>query len=265
MKFCEECGAELADDAAFCEECGTPVDTAAEGLIQENPVQQAQSPVPSAETGQAEKMPSKQKKQSGNKTVVITGVIAVILVLCLGGAVIAYSMGMFGNSSKQEQAEEEEPGVEITAEPETDSSEESSYETDAEETYEDSSDGEGDWREEERNRFENLEPVIETVGMTENGFFAEWFPMEGPYIYEVEYYFYYVNSGETIDEYQEETEGSYDSDSGTLSWSLGWDDVPDADAEVGLMVRIRGRETLDGEEIYTKWSEYGDSQAYFDY
>lgn len=26
MKFCEECGAQLEDDAIFCEECGTPVE-----------------------------------------------------------------------------------------------------------------------------------------------------------------------------------------------------------------------------------------------
>ena len=26
MRFCEECGAPLEDDAKFCEECGTPVE-----------------------------------------------------------------------------------------------------------------------------------------------------------------------------------------------------------------------------------------------
>ena len=26
MRFCEECGAELADDALFCEECGAKVE-----------------------------------------------------------------------------------------------------------------------------------------------------------------------------------------------------------------------------------------------
>lgn len=30
MRFCEECGAQLEDDALFCEECGTPVDRSVE-------------------------------------------------------------------------------------------------------------------------------------------------------------------------------------------------------------------------------------------
>ena len=31
MKFCEECGAKLEDDAKFCEECGAAVEDFTEG------------------------------------------------------------------------------------------------------------------------------------------------------------------------------------------------------------------------------------------
>ena len=51
MKFCEECGAKLADDAVFCEECGAkqaPVqkETVVEPVVQAEPVMSEQPVAP---------------------------------------------------------------------------------------------------------------------------------------------------------------------------------------------------------------------------
>lgn len=55
MKFCEECGAKLADDAVFCEECGakqapaqkeTVVETVTEPVVKAEPVTSEQPVAP---------------------------------------------------------------------------------------------------------------------------------------------------------------------------------------------------------------------------
>ena len=110
MKFCEECGAQLEDDAIFCEECGTPVEEIES--IQTSEVvpeiaTEVEEVVPEAVTevdgsenlSQIEK---ESKKRNDKKFLII--IITVVAVLFLVGIVVVFA-SVAGKNSKIDSKE----------------------------------------------------------------------------------------------------------------------------------------------------------------
>ena len=94
MKFCEECGAQLEDDAVFCEECGTQV----EELEIVPPIQpQNVEVVPPI---QPHNVLEEKEKKAFPKKIIIIGV-AILLTLIIGG-VIAGVIIKNSNSTKDD-------------------------------------------------------------------------------------------------------------------------------------------------------------------
>ncbi len=87
MKFCEECGAQLENDAAFCEECGASVEVTEDAVLETNVI---------AENSKENEL---SKKKDGKGKIVggiLGGIIAIV-----GVAAGLYFLGVipsFGNS-----------------------------------------------------------------------------------------------------------------------------------------------------------------------
>ncbi len=103
MKFCEECGAQLSDDAVFCEECGTPVEPAVPQNIAEEQTVSRSAPV-TEEQGQSS--PSSPDKKSSNGKIV-AGVISALVVI---GVIIGALFVNGAFDSSDETVKEEKPG-----------------------------------------------------------------------------------------------------------------------------------------------------------
>ena len=88
MKFCEECGAQLLDDAIFCEECGASV-----GAVESVQPIVASSVQPS--------VPIKNKKKIPTKLIVISSAIVLALVIVVVGVIAI--VGAVGRSKKTDE------------------------------------------------------------------------------------------------------------------------------------------------------------------
>ena len=89
MKFCPNCGSQLAEGTKFCVNCGTPV--VQEAPVEQVPVYQQATPAPA----------EKPRKKGGKKVVWI--VLAIVLVLVLALAAVVGVM-FFGNGTKVDEA-----------------------------------------------------------------------------------------------------------------------------------------------------------------
>lgn len=108
MKFCEECGAELEDDAVFCEECGASIESSQADETIEQSVEQS---VKVSSTKKMEKKESEREKQEKKSVGAIAG--AVVVVGALAGVVFLAKDQVLQNPASEVVAEKEEE----TAEP----------------------------------------------------------------------------------------------------------------------------------------------------
>lgn len=108
MKFCEECGAELEDDAVFCEECGAAVESS---KAEETVEQSVEQPVQVLATEKMEEKGREREKQGRKPVGAIAG--AVIAVGALAGVVFLAKDKVLQNPTPEVVAEKEEE----TAEP----------------------------------------------------------------------------------------------------------------------------------------------------
>lgn len=93
MNYCENCGELLKDDQAFCPNCGTPNPNYKAPEPEKAPEPAAPEPAPEPEkAAQAPAQPAAPvKKKSAGKTVaIVLGIVALALVLVIGGLLAAY-------------------------------------------------------------------------------------------------------------------------------------------------------------------------------
>ncbi len=117
MKFCEECGAQLEDNALFCEECGTPVEpaeSAQESGNEAGTVQSSEEAVKDESKTTADQVqesagmpqnitpPQKEKKKGAMAGGVIAGVVIV-------AAIVAVVLWQCDFSAKKAPAPTENP------------------------------------------------------------------------------------------------------------------------------------------------------------
>lgn len=91
--FCNNCGKNMPDNAAFCNECGTPLNKAPQQPVypQQQPVYQQQQPVYPQQMSNAQQAPQGKTPKDKASKYRIAGIILLIL------GVIAY-FGMFAGS-----------------------------------------------------------------------------------------------------------------------------------------------------------------------
>ena len=129
MKFCEECGAVLSDDAKFCEECGTKVDVAAEEVAtvdndfaekeaaeKEIVDQEADKRVVDEKTA-IEAAAAEVKKESKKGLIIgcICGGVAVV-----GAVIVLFVTGVFGGTDMSEQLVEENATEKVASQADVD-------------------------------------------------------------------------------------------------------------------------------------------------
>ena len=94
MKFCKNCGKEIAEDAIFCDGCGTKVEQEAQPIEEITPESESQieeetvEQVESVALEQPEKKPKKSLKEIFTKKVIAIIAAAAVLVGVLAGVVV---------------------------------------------------------------------------------------------------------------------------------------------------------------------------------
>ena len=119
MKFCEECGAKLEDDAIFCEECGATV-----GDVES--IQVVAEPVPIANSIPGNAPIKKKKKVS--KVPIIVGSIVVVLILAVVIGVVCF---LGRNEDKKDDTMTAENEIEEVEDEETEELEDTAHTDDA--------------------------------------------------------------------------------------------------------------------------------------
>lgn len=106
MKFCEECGAQLEDDAVFCEECGSPVsqDSMQDIVVQNSENQGENNSGAESFQGQSELNGDTFQKNTNKKKSSSTPVIVTLICVIIAAAAVVgflYMNGTIGGKTKE--------------------------------------------------------------------------------------------------------------------------------------------------------------------